>query len=53
MDDLVVRRAEVFREKQGIDLRTGHRVESIDAAARKVRAGTGAAKPSRYPMTIS
>ena len=30
MNDLVVRQAEVFRKKQGIDLRTGHRVFSID-----------------------
>ena len=30
MNDLVVRKAEVFRNKQGIDLRTGHRVYSID-----------------------
>ena len=32
MDDLVVRRADVFRQKAGIDLRTGHRVMNIDAA---------------------
>ena len=30
MDELVVRHAQVFREKQKIDLRTGHRVETID-----------------------
>jgi len=36
IEALVVRRAEVFREKQGIDLRTGHRVESIDRSARSV-----------------
>jgi NADPH-dependent 2,4-dienoyl-CoA reductase/sulfur reductase-like enzyme len=36
MDDLVVRAAAVFREKQGIDLRTGHCVEGIDASQRKV-----------------
>ena len=29
IDDLVVRRADVFREKQAINLLTGHRVESI------------------------
>ena len=39
IEELVVRRAEVFRETQGIDLRTGHRVERIDRAARAV-AGT-------------
>jgi len=30
IDDLVVRKAKIFREKQDIDLKTGHRVESID-----------------------
>ncbi|MBI9102843.1 MAG: FAD-dependent oxidoreductase [Spirochaetales bacterium] len=30
MDSLIVRKAEVFREKQGIDLRTGHEVTGID-----------------------
>ena len=40
MDDLVVRSAPVFREKQGIDLRTGHRVEDIDSAAKTVRGQT-------------
>ncbi len=30
IDDLVVRKAQVFKEKQGIDLRTGHLVEKID-----------------------
>jgi NADPH-dependent 2,4-dienoyl-CoA reductase/sulfur reductase-like enzyme len=34
MEDLVVRRARVFMEKQGIDLRIGHRVQSIDPAAK-------------------
>ncbi len=33
MDDLVVRKAHVFREKQGIDLRLGHRVDEIDRNA--------------------
>ena len=32
MDDLVVRHAQVFREKQGIELRTGHRVQTIDTS---------------------
>ncbi|RLC28069.1 MAG: pyridine nucleotide-disulfide oxidoreductase [Deltaproteobacteria bacterium] len=36
MEDLVVRHAHVFREKQGIDLRTGHRVDRIDPAAKTV-----------------
>jgi len=35
----VVRRADVFRSKQGIDLLTGHQVESIDPKQHKV-AGT-------------
>ncbi len=33
IEELVVRRAEVFRQKQGIDLRTGCRAERIDPAA--------------------
>ena len=40
IEDLVVRRADVFREKQGIDLRTGHRVEAIDRAAHTVSGRT-------------
>ena len=42
MDDLVVRRAEVFRGKQGIDVKTGHRAETIDPAARTVSGVTAA-----------
>ena len=30
IEDLVVRQADVFREKQGINLLTGHRVDAID-----------------------
>jgi NADPH-dependent 2,4-dienoyl-CoA reductase/sulfur reductase-like enzyme len=37
INDLVVREAQVFREKQGIDLRTGHRVTSIDRSAKSVK----------------
>jgi CoA-dependent NAD(P)H sulfur oxidoreductase len=37
VEDLVVRSAGVFREKQGIDLRTGHRVTAIDRKNRLVR----------------
>ncbi|HSM73348.1 MAG TPA: FAD-dependent oxidoreductase, partial [Desulfobacterales bacterium] len=33
IETLVVRPAEVFREKQGIDLRTGHCVTRIEPAA--------------------
>ncbi len=40
IDDLVVRAAQVFREKQGIDLRTGHRAEAIDPAKRLVACNT-------------
>jgi NADPH-dependent 2,4-dienoyl-CoA reductase/sulfur reductase-like enzyme len=40
MDELVVRRPEVFRQKQGIDLRTGHRVVAIDPRTKKVRGKT-------------
>jgi NADPH-dependent 2,4-dienoyl-CoA reductase/sulfur reductase-like enzyme len=40
IDDLVVRKAEVFREKQGIILLTGHRVEVIDPEAKRVSGAT-------------
>lgn len=36
----MVRRAEAFRAKQGIDLRTGHRVEVIDRKRRVVQGAT-------------
>ena len=36
MDDLVVRSADVFRQKQDIDLRTGHVVECVDPGSRLV-----------------
>jgi len=36
MDDLVVRSADVFRQKQDIDLRTGHVVERVDPGSRLV-----------------
>lgn len=41
MDDLVVRKAEVFRDKQGIDLRTGHMAESIDPQNNTVTCNAG------------
>ena len=47
MDVLVVRRAHVFREKQNIDLLTGHEVTAVDPVARKV-SGNGRAKGIRY-----
>ncbi len=37
MDDLVVRQADVFRDRQKIDLRTGHLVEAIDINRKAVR----------------
>ena len=40
MDELIVRRAEVFRQKQGIDLQLGWKVERIDRANKKI-AGRG------------
>ncbi|MFH0958056.1 MAG: FAD-dependent oxidoreductase, partial [Pseudomonadota bacterium] len=36
MDDLIVRNAEVFRSKQGIDLRLGHKAVSIDRSNKKI-----------------
>ncbi|RJR29792.1 MAG: pyridine nucleotide-disulfide oxidoreductase [Desulfobacteraceae bacterium] len=36
MDDLIVRKAEVFRDRQSIDLRTGHQVDSIQVKERRV-----------------
>lgn len=38
IDDLVVRQAQVFRDKQGINLLTGCRAEAIDPVARTVQA---------------
>jgi CoA-dependent NAD(P)H sulfur oxidoreductase len=49
MDDLVVRQTEVFREKQGIDLRTGHMVERIDPAGKKVAGRTSAGAEFEVP----
>jgi len=40
MEELVVRRAEVFREKQGIDLRLGHRAEAVEPEGQTVRGTT-------------
>jgi len=40
MNDLVVRQAKVFREKQGIDLRTGNRVSSLDPGKKTVSGKT-------------
>ncbi|MGO9565965.1 MAG: FAD-dependent oxidoreductase [Desulfomonilaceae bacterium] len=40
MNDLVVRQAHVFRDKQGIDLRLGHRVERINRDRKTVSGRT-------------
>jgi len=49
IEDLVVRRAEVFREKQNINLLTGHGVESIDPAKRMVSGATNDGKHFEFP----
>jgi NADPH-dependent 2,4-dienoyl-CoA reductase/sulfur reductase-like enzyme len=40
IEDLVVRKAEIFREKQGLNLLTGHRVQAIDPKAKSVSGDT-------------
>jgi len=40
VEDLVVRSAKVFREKQGVDLRTGHRATAIDRDKKIVKGET-------------
>ena len=49
IDDLVVRQAQVFREKQGIKLLTGCRAESIDPGSRTVKAVDTAGKEQTFP----
>ena len=49
MDDLVVRQAAVFREKQGINLLTGHRVDVIDPEARTVSGATPGGGAFSFP----
>ena len=44
IEDLVVRQAQVFREKQGINLLTGHTAEGIDPAGRRVHGSTDEGK---------
>lgn len=49
IDDLVVRRASVFREKQGIDLLTGYRADFIDRSNRMVGGQCADGKMFQYP----
>jgi len=49
IEDLVVRRAEVFREKQNINLLAGHGVENIDPGNRTVSGTTADGKPFEFP----
>jgi CoA-dependent NAD(P)H sulfur oxidoreductase len=45
MDDLIVRPAHMFKEKQGIDVRIEHRVEAIDPSRNTVTGRTRAGEP--------
>ena len=45
----MVRRAEVFRQKQGINLLTGHGVEAIDPANQTVSGTTADGRPFEFP----
>jgi NADPH-dependent 2,4-dienoyl-CoA reductase/sulfur reductase-like enzyme len=49
MDDLVVRKAEMFREKQGIDLLTGHTATRIDPSRRIVEGTDDNGNPFSHP----
>ncbi|MFP3981777.1 MAG: FAD-dependent oxidoreductase [Desulfobacterales bacterium] len=49
IDDLVVRSAEVFREKQGINLLTGHRAQSIDRDRHVVQAAGPGGQILEFP----
>ena len=48
INDLVVREAQVFREKQAIDLKTGHRAESVDPVQKIVSGITSAGQPFQF-----
>ncbi len=54
IEDLVVRRAEVFRDKQGIDLQTGIEAAAIDPASRTVgtRDAEGRERSMRYDKLL-
>jgi len=49
IEELVVRRAEVFRDKNGIDLRTGHRADRIDPSSKIVSGFDHTRKPFEEP----
>jgi NADPH-dependent 2,4-dienoyl-CoA reductase/sulfur reductase-like enzyme len=49
MDDLIVRPAHVFKEKQGLDVRIEHRVETIDPSSKTVTGRTSAGEPFEVP----
>ncbi len=49
IDDLIVRPAHVFKEKQGIDVRIEHRVEAIDPSSKTVTGRTRAGEPFEVP----
>jgi CoA-dependent NAD(P)H sulfur oxidoreductase len=49
MEELVVRPADVFRDKQGIGLLTGHTVESIDPVNRTVQGTNAENKSFQFP----
>jgi NADPH-dependent 2,4-dienoyl-CoA reductase/sulfur reductase-like enzyme len=49
IDDLVVRQAQVFREKQDINLLTGHRVTFINPSGKTVSGTTGQEKAFEIP----
>jgi NADPH-dependent 2,4-dienoyl-CoA reductase/sulfur reductase-like enzyme len=48
MDGLIVRQADVFRKKQGIDLLTGHTVQTIDPEKRMVSGETSPGESFSY-----
>lgn len=49
IEDLVVRQARVFREKQGINLLTGHLARSIDPANQRVNGISDGGAPFSFP----
>ncbi len=48
IDDLVVRQAHIFREKQGINVLTGHCAEALDPTGRIVTGVTADGKPFQF-----